>query len=193
MTFTTRASLISKICKGDEISWQDFYQTYRPLILLRGGDFFLSDDEKEELVQQVVIDIFKRTDAFKYDRKKGKFRSYLKTIVSHKAIDLKRMRKSNTVSVETDEFSIDDMPDTDVAILNKCWDEEWQMHLMVQGLEELKTQVKPITFQAFELYALKDQAVEDVAKFLDISPNAVFVAKSRCVERLQKIIRDLEE
>jgi len=193
MAFTTRPSLISRICKGDEISWQDFYRTYRPLILLRGGDYVLREDEKEELVQQVILDMFKRASAFTYDRQKGKFRSYLKTIINHKAIDIKRLRNPNMVSVESDELSIEDFPDLTPDALNNSWDEEWQMHLMVQGLEELKTQVEPTTFQAFELYALKGQTADEVAKFLEISKNAVFVAKSRCVERLQKIIRELEE
>jgi len=193
MAFTTRPSLISRICKGDEISWQDFFQTYRPLILLRGGDYYLTEDEKEELVQQVIMDMFKRSNVFKYDRQKGKFRSYFKTIINHKAIDIKRLRNPKMVSVESEDFSIEDFPDLNPDTLNSNWDEEWQMHLMVQGLQELKMQVEPTTFQAFELYALKGQTAEEVAKFLEITKNAVFVAKSRCVERLQKIIREFEE
>ena len=36
MAFTTRLSLIARISDGNEISWQDFHDTYKPLIYLRG-------------------------------------------------------------------------------------------------------------------------------------------------------------
>ena len=67
MAFTTRLSLLARIGKGDEVSWRDFYRTYRPLILLRGGDHFLTETEKEELIQEVLLSVFKGAENFHYD------------------------------------------------------------------------------------------------------------------------------
>jgi len=51
MAFTTRKSLLMRVREGDEVSWNDFYKTYKPLIFLCGDDCGLLPDEKEELVQ----------------------------------------------------------------------------------------------------------------------------------------------
>ena len=60
MAFTTSKSLLAKVRSGDEISWQEFYNTYKPLIYLCGGDCNLTIDEKEELVQKVMTEIFQK-------------------------------------------------------------------------------------------------------------------------------------
>ena len=54
MAFTTRKSLLAKVRNGDEIAWAEFYATYKPLILLIGGDHGLTYDEKQELIQTIA-------------------------------------------------------------------------------------------------------------------------------------------
>ena len=57
----------------------------------------------------------------------------------------------------------------------------------------LKLQVGESTFQAFELYAVKGEPPARVAKFLNVSVSAVYVAKHRAVIKLRKIVRQLQE
>ena len=42
MAYTTKKSLLEAIRSGDEISWLEFYETYRPLIVVRGRDYHLN-------------------------------------------------------------------------------------------------------------------------------------------------------
>ncbi len=185
MGYTTKKSLLDAIQRGDEISWFDFYETYRPLILLRGHDFHLNGNELEELCQQVIIDIFKLGSKFKYDPAKGKFRDYLRRVISHNAIDLLRKRpKLQNLEEETIPFY--DPP-------AKKWDEEWYNHILFQALAILRTQLELVTYQAFELYALKQLPAEKVAAFLNININMVYVAKSRAMQKLKPIIKKLKE
>ena len=67
MAFTTKKSLLAKVRAGDEVSWNEFYEAYRPLILLCGGDCSLTPDENEELVQQVMTELFTKDIIGKYD------------------------------------------------------------------------------------------------------------------------------
>lgn len=50
MAYTTKKSLLEAIRSGDEVSWQEFYETYRPLIVVRGRDYRLNVAETDELV-----------------------------------------------------------------------------------------------------------------------------------------------
>ena len=46
---------------------------------------------------------------------------------------------------------------------------------------------------AFEMYALHGRPVKEVAEFLSLSENSVYVAKNRCITLLKNIIGNLEK
>jgi RNA polymerase sigma factor (sigma-70 family) len=187
MAFTTN-SIVIKVCSGDEISWNEFYNTYRPLVWLRGNDYGLSECEQEELLQQVMLNFFKQSKRFIYDPAKGKFRNYLRTIISHEALRTKKKRINNDVPTE-DEI-ISQLPDTNNQ-MEKAWKQEWQSFVFTQALDELKNRVDTITFQAFEMYAIQGGAPKQVADFLDLSVNSVYVAKNRALKLLKEIIKNM--
>ena len=199
MPFETNKSLLSKVKAGDEVSWQEFYHAYRPLIWLRGGDMNLSDSEKEELVQMVMLEIFHKDILgqsydlpdgqeilFKYDPARGRFRNFLKGIVTNQAFNIIRKRNNQGASIEGMDFK-------DENLMEKAWDEEWRGHLLNMSLVELRGRIETETYQAFELYALQGRSAEQTATFLDISLSSVYTAKSRCVALLKEIVNQLDE
>jgi len=188
MIYTTRKTLLEAIKDGDEVSWHEFYDTYRPLIILHGKDYKLSVEENEELVQMILLEIFHKCKSFHYDRGLGRLRDYLRKIIGRKAVDILRRRKNNLVSVDVLNDQL-----AEESLLEQEWESEWQMHVLSQAINILRTQLEPITFQAFELYVINEKPVKDVARFLDISVNMVYVAKSRAVKKLRSIIQELQE
>ena len=73
------------------------------------------------------------------------------------------------------------------------WEEEWRRHIFTQALDELRSQVQPVTFSAFEMYAIQEHPVKEVADFLQLSVNSVYVAKNRCIAALKRIIEKLDQ
>jgi len=199
MAFTTKKSLLAKVRAGDEISWCEFYETYRSLIFLVGGDCGLTPSEREELVQLVMCEIFQKDIlvkynieevpkdvTFKYDPSKGRFRYFLKAITRNQALKLYHKRSDFACIDEILEPAAEAKFDSD-------WDEEWRKHLFTQAMEELKNQVQAVTYTAFEMYAVQGRSVKDVSDFLNISVNSVYVAKNRCIAAIKEIITDLEK
>ena len=199
MAFTTRRSLLMKVRNGDEVSWSEFYTAYCPLIRLCGRDFSLSTAECDELVRQVMIEIFRKDilgrfdfdrvpdDAvFRFPPSRGRFRHYLRGIVRHHALHILRRRKPGADREVPEAFPA---PDD----WEKTWDGEWKRHLLNMALEELKNRVAPETFVAFEMYALQELPAAEVAEFLNFSLSSVYTAKSRCAATLREIIAELEE
>ena len=202
MAFTTRKSLLARVRGGDEVSWNDFYEAYKPLILLCGGDCGLTADEKEELVQQVMCELFQKDIVGKYDPEnipegvtfvydpaKGRFRHFLRKIIRNQALKIVRKRKDT--SSLNDENNPIELGSEDAW--NAVWDEEWYKHLLNMALVELKERVQPETYAAFEMYALHERNAEEVAKFLNISVSNIYTAKSRCISTLREIIKTLDE
>lgn len=200
MAFTTRKSLLARVREGGEIPWQEFYDSYKPLILLCGGDCGLTDDEKDELVQKVMCEIFQRDIigkydpdhvpddvVFKHDPTRGRFRHYLRKIIRYQALKIIAQRSGD---VPFDDAVAADAPDDG---WNSAWDNEWKRHVFNMALAELKGRIQPETYSAFEMYALQNRPIAEVARFHDMSPSSVYTAKSRCVKLLHEIVKELEE
>ena len=62
---TTSKTLLDKIASGDEISWNDFYEKYSPVVKalakFKGLDAAAADD----VCQQVMLQFFKQSKTFK--------------------------------------------------------------------------------------------------------------------------------
>ena len=162
----------------------------------------LTPDENDELVQQVMSEIFQKDIVgkydpdhipddvvFHYDPSHGRFRHYLRKIIRNQALKILQKRKG---FVELDD---PEKPAVEPAIdvWNELWDEEWKRHVLAMALTELKGHVQPETYVAFEMYAIQERPVQEVAKFLNLSVASVYTAKSRCVAALKEIISKLEE
>lgn len=189
MAFTTRGSLLSAVRRGDEIGWDEFYAMYKPLILLRGGDLRLSQTEKEELVQLVMLDFFKGSHSFVYDKSKGRFRDYLKRIIHNKACDLMRKRQDDTVSIEAEDFGLDDLP----AEAEDIWENQWRATVLAQALLEIKMKCDPTTFQSYMYFVFQNMSAQEVANLLDIKPNTVYQHKARIEKMLQKFAMEFDQ
>lgn len=199
MAFTTKKSLLVKVRAGDEISWQEFYDTYKPLMILVGNDCGLTTDENDELVQTVMCEIFQKNILdkydidkvpdnviFKYDPAKGRFRHYLKKIVRNHAIKLWYKRYKDVPIESVPEPVSNDEWDA-------IWNDEWQQHILNSALAELKLRIQLGNYAAFEMYVFQKMPVEEIADLLGISIGAVYTAKSRCLKMLKLIISKLEE
>lgn len=189
MAFTTNGSLLSALRRGDEVSWTEFYNTYRPLILLRGGDLRLNSTEKEELVQLVMLAFFKTSGTFHYDKSRGRFRDYLKRIIQNRACDLMRKRHDGEISVEKIPLTVEKL----FAEGEDRWEAEWRTHVLNQALEDLRTAVSPLVYQAFSMLALEKMSGREVAEALGISTNAVYVYKHEALKKLKALVSEAEE
>lgn len=186
MPYTTDLTLLEKIIDGDEISWNRFSNMYSPLIRVCGKDWGLSEEECDELVQEVLFSFFKASKVFRYDRSKGKFRNYLRTIVRNHTFRIfkKREGQSGKESMSEDHF-------LDLAFEEK-WDVEWHNYLFSEALFLLQQEMEPLAFRAFHMYVIEETPPNDVASRLGISVNAVYIHKCRALDLLRGNIKKLE-
>ena len=97
---TTSKTLLEKISSGDEISWDEFYRKYAPVIKAvakyKGIEY-----DADDICQQVMMHFFKQSKTFKFDPGIAKFRTYFGRIVSWKIVDYYR-KKCEKLSEEPD-------------------------------------------------------------------------------------------
>ena len=182
---TTSKTLLDKISSGDEISWNDFYDKYSPIVKalakFKGLDAAAADD----ICQQVMMQFFKQSKTFKFDPNIAKFRTYFGRIVNAKITNYYRKR-GELSSDEPEEIPVDSEE-------GNLFMNEWRKAVLKEAEQELKQRVAPETFQAYELYAVQNRPVKKVAEYLDCTENQVYQAKKRCFKMMREILLAMNE
>lgn len=188
MPFTTRYTLLNNLVDQNEVGWEAFFELYEPLIRLRGGDFGLTDTEKEELVQEVMMAFFRGAKSFVYNPELGRFRTYLKTIVDRRSVDILRKRQQGTVDIDdVDHLDLQPEPAPD-----DLWEAAFREKMLESAMEQLEGESHPNTWASFYQTSIEKRKAKEVAEELGISVNSVYFAKHRVMTKLKRMIETME-
>ena len=105
---------------------------------------------------------------------------------------LKKKPKEHLVSENATQTSFwAAMPDEN-AIL-ETWSTEWQRTILTRCLSKARSEFDKKTYQAFEMYALKQQSIEEICQELNLSRNAIYIAKSRVLTKIRELKKHYED
>ena len=158
---------------------------YSPLIRECGKQWALTTDECDELVQEVLITFFNNSKTFKYEQCKGSFRSYLRNTAKEHISAILKKRANGSFGEQGNCNLLD-------CAFDEKWDAEWHNFLCGEALKLLAGEMEELSFRSFCMYVIEEVPPAEVAEKLGISINAVYVNKSRAMEHLRRIIRNLE-
>lgn len=178
---TTSPSLLERVRNGDEISWNEFYSRYAPVIRCVGAYYRLNETACDDLVQMVMLKFFGAAKHYVYREGEVKFRTYLAAVIRSQAMEIMR-REAAQKNLHPKVVPKTEEPFEEIFM------NEWRKAVLADAKCELRRRVNERTYQAFELYALQGRPVEQVAAALDMSANRIYVAKKRCTEILTGII-----
>ena len=171
--------------------WQAYVARYRPLIVGFGRRLGLDAEDAEDTAQQTLIAFADSYRAGKYERDKGRLRTWLFGIARNQALNCRkrnaRRRPRTATPDELDYLSQDDDG------LGAVWEREWRDAVLRACLEEVRREVKPATFEAFRLFSLEGIEAERVGEQLGITANAVFGAKRRVLRRVRELLPQMME
>ncbi len=197
--YTTRKTLLQRMQNCDEISWEEFYHIYWPLVLDIGRKLSMSEDNCADLMQEIMIDLFNGEPLLRYDPARGKFRTYFGVLVRHKAATmLQKTAPCSSVPardpVASSSFS-DDLPASltgnsldESNPFQSLFDEEYRKCLLAAAMNELRNTVEPKTYAIFEMVVLQERPQKEVARCLGINRATIDVYCSRCRKTLRKIV-----
>lgn len=184
---TTRPSLLLRIRDhDDETAWRTFDAIYRPMLFHFARARGLSEDDAEEVAQHCMTVVSDQIGRFSYEPKKGRFKSWLRTLVNNRIRYLLRNRKEYTGrSFDLQHASQDENgPD---EVFERIWLEEHLWHC----LGELENEVEEHTFKVFRAYVFDERPVEEVCKTFHVAANNVYTIKWRMTERVAAKMKEL--
>ena len=180
---------------GDDEAWESFYKRYAPLIVRFCLDSGCKHDLSLEVVQETLVYLTRRLATFSYDRHKGRFRSYLLSVVQGRITDAHRraQRTSQLFSDLASAGDLDHIRDSGVEDPGEAWDRRWDEMLLDLALGRVRLRVHPRTFRSFEMYVREGVDVKEVARELGVKPNAVHQHRNRVIELLKREYAFLEK
>jgi RNA polymerase sigma factor (sigma-70 family) len=190
---TTRASLLLRIRDPrDRIAWGEFVELYAPLIHAYGLHYGLQDADAADLAQEVLRRVARSAADFEYDPARGSFRGWLFTVTRNELLKLAaRNAKKAKGSGDTQVHEVlAQQPDK--AQDEEEWDREYQWNLFHWAAERVKHEFREATWQAFWLTAVGGREAGEVARELNISVGAVYIARSRVTARIRQEIQSVE-
>jgi DNA-directed RNA polymerase specialized sigma24 family protein len=115
-------------------------------------------------------------------REKAKFSSLARGMVDHKVAD--HIAKFGRISSQLNEANMESREEP--GTLSNLWEQTWNERLLQVLTEHLRSHFAEHTLRAFELYVMRDMPVEQIATILGMTPNQIYVAKSRVVRHLRE-------
>ncbi|MGE0605617.1 MAG: RNA polymerase sigma factor [Pirellulales bacterium] len=183
----TSASLLDRLrLQPDGDAWTRLVELYTPLIrgwLVRHG---LPPQECDDVVQDVLQIVVRRVPEFRRQRT-GSFRTWLRAIAVNCLRDFWKTRHGEPAASGNSEFAqmLEQLADPNSG-LSQQWDQEHDRHVSQKLLETIRPAFEARTWQAFQRVAIDGASADQTAAELGISVNAVFIAKSRVLNRLRQ-------
>ena len=190
LTRTTTDLLDALHVTRDDIAWQTFDHRYRPILIGFARALGLSDADANDVAQETLARFLKDYREDKYDRARGRLKSWLLGIARMRIADVRRAAARRGPMAGGS--MIGDLDDE--KTLTELWEREERTAMLRDAFHELKTatKTKDVTIRAFELNVLREVPAAEVADTLGISRHEVYLAKNRIADRLKTILARIE-
>ena len=185
----TRASLLLRLRDPhDEDAWRQFVELYAPLVYGYARHHGLQNADAADLSQDVLRVVVGAIGRLDYDPGRGAFRNWLFTVVRRKLANWRRARQNR--------------PDAGDGAMEQCpvpdpqeaeWELQWQRRVFAWACEQVRGDVRDLTWQAFWKTAVDGQPAQQVAEELGLTLTRVYNARSRVLARLKALIQSVEE
>ncbi|MCC7373893.1 MAG: sigma-70 family RNA polymerase sigma factor [Verrucomicrobiales bacterium] len=194
---TTRASLLVRIQNPDDAdSWREFVDVYAAVAFAVARHSLPSDEDAQDVVQEVFSKVCRTIGEFRYDRSRGTFKAWLFRMVRNCVVDWlrkHRRRLAGTADLPADlELdSMDDLPSTEGDPLWPIYEAEWQR--LIEAAQERVRRRLPTAYQIYAHSEKSDWPIERVATTFDVTAGYVTKVRSEVKSAIRAELKKLED
>jgi len=191
--WVTRETLLQRVRRQhDQRAWEEFVYYYNGYVYNIASRMGLNHHDAEEVVQNVMLQLWKKLPEFEYDARKGRFRGWLCTVTGNDVKMLLRRKSNNIDRLTPDEkedlnhylHKVETSPSEELA------EREWVTYITTLAWSRVQEEFGINEKAAFEMVS-KGISVDEISKKLGITTSSVYVYKKRVTDRLKKEIVQL--
>jgi RNA polymerase sigma-70 factor (ECF subfamily) len=193
MQWITTTQVLEELRASSEAeAWRRFCDHFRPVVVKFARQLGLSTTDAEDAAQETMLQFFKAFREGKYDRGRGRLSNWLFGVARRVILNLRGHQPlEQLIADKTTGTSFWDLIQDDHSI-KQSWDAQWRKMVLTRCLDQARREFNPKVFGAFELYALQDKTVDEVAQKFKMSKNSVYIAKSRVLSKIRQLERQFE-
>ena len=190
----TRASLLIRLRNPrDQSAWSSFLQIYQPLIFRLIRQKGVQDADASEVTQDVLLAVAGAISRWESDSSRGSFRGWLATITRNLVVNYLIRQSRHPRGTGDDQFRkwLEERPDP-ASVESRFYDREEEKQLFLWAADQIRTDFKEVTWQAFWRTAVEGREVEIVARELGVTTGIVYVSRSRVMKRLRECVQGVK-
>jgi len=191
----TSLSLLERLrLQPDAESWRRLVDLYTPLIHRWLHRHAAPPADADDLTQEVMTVVVRELPQFRHNQQRGAFRNWLRTITVNRLRVLWRSRQARPLATGDSDFlkMLDELEDPNSG-MSRLWDQQHDQHVARRLMELAEPQFEPSTWRAFRRVVMDGVKAALVAAELNMSVNAVLLAKSRVLSRLRQEMEGLTD
>ncbi len=181
----TSVTLLNELTAGSNDAWTEFVLKYRPWLMKNCRRAGLSEDDAENVIQEVLLTLHRRIGQFDRARR-GSFRRWLRLVLRSRVVDFFR-----AVSKHRDELAIAaacqpkpgrsrQKAEVDLTVEKKL--------RFSEAMKVIRAEFSDRDFEILMRYLAYGQSAESIADELGITPNVVYLTRSRILQRVRMAI-----
>lgn len=178
----TTTNLLKRMAGGSSTVWNAFYSRYQGAVRGIAARMGMSPADQDEVVQETMLAAHRNLQPGAISG--AQLHAWLKTVTRRKITDL--LRRKYRRGVETELKSGLGSGCQPHSGLFEAREQEWQTEVVECALDRLKRELPVKTYQAFDLYVLREHEPEHVARTLGMSRALVYLHKLRVTEKLKR-------
>lgn len=194
-TQTSQTLLLRLRNLSDEGAWNEFLSRYAPCIYGWCRYHGLRQSEAADVSQEVLCKLVTAVQQFRYDRSQGRFRAWLKTVTRNALRDYIRAaaRPGQGTGDTGAHQRLAEIGDERLEQeLSSLIEAEAERELLHAAEEQVQLRVQPHTWQAYVCTVHQQMSASEVAQQLQLKVADVYVAKSRVISMLRKLMAEIE-
>ena len=190
----TRPSLIIRLRDPqDQDAWTQFVAIYEPLVLRLLRQRGLQEADARDVAQQVIVAVTQAVDGFVPDGRSASFRRWLFTIARNLALRfVQRGKRLRQGTGGTDMLKLlQNLPEPARDTV-ATFDNEYRNEIFHWAATRARGEFQDHTWQAFWRTCVLNEPIADVAADLEMTMGNIYVARSRIIARLRRLVEDCE-
>lgn len=193
MSWITTTHLLEDLkSSNDSKAWESFRNHFYPVIVNFSKQLGLDSNYADDLAQETMLAFMQALRKGGYCKDKGKLSSWVFGIARRVMLNYRRrLPKEHIIADQTSGTSFWNMIEDDKAIQN-TWEDQWRRVILQQCMSQCRKEFDHKVFEAFVLYGIEGVEIKEVCDKLDMSRNAVYIAKSRILSRLRQLQNDFD-
>lgn len=195
----TRSSVLAGVADAaNQSAWSRFFDAYAGFIFGIARNRGMPERDADEIVQIVMRELCGANSPLaKYDRAKGRFRSWLTRLVLWRIANfLKRENAHPEVQLD-DPSGIALVEDPNKTQLEQDFEAEWMEAVTAEALRRLRSEINPEHYAIFYASVLEGAEVPTLQRMYGVTADSIYQIRRRVGVRFRALVaeaaRDLDD